>query len=328
MNVELSQEQLSTEYWYLRDKKKRVINLPQPLTSLADTHAHLTVFQKTDPAEALVRAALAGLRFLVMPLDPTEDVKDVPAFLTWWDEIKEHARAMLEQLEKIGIAISSAKNLFDELYFLAGIHPYGAQIWLDDASAHERLDMLLAHPHCLGIGEIGLDFGPYNELPQEVQLETFHQQLRMAHEYNLPVELHLRDGENDSLGHDLALQLLRKEGVPQAGCDLHCFTSGPEVMKPFVELGCHIAFGGAATFKRSDDIRAAFLACPDELLLSETDCPYMAPTPLRGMECEPAMVALTIDFLAEQRELAGVSSRAETYRNFWCNAHRFFGLTF
>lgn len=327
MNVELSQEQLSAEYWCLRDKKKRVINLPQPLAALADTHGHLTVFRQTDPVEALVRAALAGLRLLVVPLDPTEDVKDVSAFLNWWDEIREHAHAMLEQLAEIGIATSDDKDLLDKLYFIAGIHPYGAQIWLDDASAHERLDMLLANPYCLGMGEIGLDFGPYHELSADVQIETFRQQLRMAHEHNLPVELHLRDGENDSLGHDLALQLLRKEGVPQAGCDLHCFTSGPEIMKPFVELGCHIAFGGAATFKRSDDIRAAFFACPDELLLSETDCPYMAPTPLRGMECEPAMAALTIDFLAEQRELAGISSCEETYRNFWHNAHDFFGLT-
>ncbi len=95
-------------------------------------------------------------------------------------------------------------------------------------------------------------------------------------------------------------------------------------MAPFVEMGCHIAFGGAATFKRSEDIRAAFLACPDELILSETDSPYMAPVPLRGLACEPAMVALTVAQLAELRT---PEDPAQTYRQLWDNALAFFCLS-
>ena len=114
--------------------------------------------------------------------------------------------------------------------------------------------------------------------------------------------------------------------MPEAGCDLHCFTDSPEVMAPFAEMGCRIAFGGAATFNRSEDIRAAIAACPEHLIISETDAPYMAPVPLRGQECEPAMVALTADMVASVRAQACGVSREETYRAQWENAHRLFGL--
>ena len=140
------------------------------------------------------------------------------------------------------------------------------------------------------------------------------------------MELHLRDGADDHLGHDLALQVLGEEGVPEAGCDLHCFTDSPEVMAPFAEMGCRIAFGGAATFNRSEDIRAAIAACPEHLIISETDAPYMAPVPLRGQECEPAMVAFSAALIADVREQALSIPRVQTYTALWDNARRFFGL--
>ena len=142
----------------------------------------------------------------------------------------------------------------------------------------------------------------------------------------MPVELHLRDGDKNTLAHDGALRLLGEEGVPEAGCDLHCFTSGPEVMDPFVRMGCYVAFGGAATFARSDEIRAAVAACPEQRLLSETDSPYMAPVPLRGQECEPAMVALSVARIAEERERACAAPQAQTYAALWQNAGAFFGI--
>ena len=97
-------------------------------------------------------------------------------------------------------------------------------------------------------------------------------------------------------------------------------------MEPFVELGCHIAFGGAATFSRSDDIRAAAATCPQELLLSETDSPYMAPMPLRGQECEPAMVAFSVARIAQTREESSGIEQRKTYEALWNNANAFFEL--
>ena len=90
------------------------------------------------------------------------------------------------------------------------------------------------------------------------------------------------------------------------------------------DLDCYIAFGGASTFKNSDDIRRACVACPEHLILSETDAPYMAPHPLRGQQCESAMVALVCENLAQVRQQAGVASMQATYDALWNNACRIF----
>lgn len=292
----------------IADRKGREFETPEPPAPLADTHGHLSKRAAADAATLLSRAWDAGVRLHVIPVDPTDDVLDVPAFFAWLDEVR-----------------ALAGPLGEKTYFIAGSHPYGAAI-LDEA-ALARLDALLDHPRCLGVGEIGLDFGPYNELAADVQLEAFRTQMRVAHARNLPVELHLRDPEQGTpIAHDLALALLREEGVPAAGCDLHCFTSGPEVMQPFADMGCYIAFGGAATFARSEDIRAAAAACPRDLMLTETDCPYMTPVPLRGSKCEPAMVAFTAACVADVREEVLGEPRKATYEALWANARRFFSL--
>ena len=114
--------------------------------------------------------------------------------------------------------------------------------------------------------------------------------------------------------------------MPEAGCDLHCFTSNVHVMEDFKQLGCHIAYGGAATFSRSQDVRDALALTPSRYIITETDCPYMAPVPLRGEECEPAMVAFTAALAAQVRAEAGVASAQATYRALWQNACALFDL--
>lgn len=294
----------------ITDKKGHGHELPDALAPLADTHGHLSKRTPEDAAAALMRAHAAGVRLHVIPVDPTDDAPNPDVFFTWLEET--YARA---------------GEMGEGTYFVAGVHPYGAAAL--DGDARARLACLLDHPRCRGIGEIGLDYGPWNELAPNVQEEAFRVQLRIAHERGLPVELHLRDPDGDvSAAHIDALRILQDEGVPSAGCDLHCFTSGPEVMAPFTDLGCYIAFGGAATFGRSDDIRAAAAACPVHLMLTETDCPYMAPVPLRGERCEPAMVAFTAACVADVRaEVLGVP-RADTYAALWENACRFFAFEY
>lgn len=323
------------------DRKGRSRLAPKPLAPLADSHGHLLSEERSvDPPVALARAGLAGVGLLVVPLDPTE-TDDAQATLDELSRWQEAGQALLDEALARGaelprfdeVAFGSATpsaSLPSEVRIVAGVHPYGSAD-IDEACL-ERLDVMLADPRCVGVGEFGLDFGPYNELPADVQEQAFRRQLRIAHERSLPVELHIRDsvpgpGEPPRAeAHELAVRVLEEEGVPEAGCDLHCFTSGPSVMRPFVELGCHIAFGGAATFAKSDDIRDAAAACPSELLLSETDAPYMAPVPLRGTPCEPAMIAFTAGCVADVRASAGIASRSVTYRALWDNAREFFGL--
>ena len=320
----------------LRDAKGRPREAPAALAPLADTHGHLTCFRDVDAAEALCRAALVGVRLLVVPIDPVDDFglgeerwHDAAGLLGWLDEQVERAHELLATCERAGLRPPAygdgVPQLLDNVRIVAGAHPYGA-LRVGEPAVRRRLEVLLESPRCVGVGEIGLDVGPYAELTLERQEQAFRWQLAVARERNLPVELHIRDGEHDTAAHGCAERVLAEDGVPPSGCDLHCFTQGPEVMRPCVGRGCHIAFGGAATFKRSDAIRAAVAACPADRMLSETDCPYMAPVPLRGRECEPAMVALTSSALADVRAHELGVSRAATYQALWRNACAFFDL--
>ena len=117
------------------------------------------------------------------------------------------------------------------------------------------------------------------------------------------MELHLRHDVDDEAraSHADAYEALRRVGLPQAGCVLHCFGEDRTTMERFVDLGCYIAYGGAATFKRNEEVREAFAATPLDRILFETDCPYMAPEPIRGLECEPAMMTLTAQALSCDR---------------------------
>ena len=316
-----------------RDRRGAPCPAPAPLAPLADTHGHLTSFRSLDPALALARAALVGVRLLVVPVDPVSDVPrkwgSVPAFLSWLDEQVERAGACLDACAAQGVVPPElegfdAPALLDNVRIVAGAHPYGSAE-LDDA-AMDRLRELLESPRCVGVGEFGLDYGPYNDVPYQAQEEAFRRQLRLAHERDLPVELHIRDAVGDvrACAHLDAARILREEGVPARGCDLHCFTSDVRVMEDFTRLGCHVAFGGAVTFSRSEDIRKAAAYCPERYLLTETDSPYMAPVPLRGQECEPAMVAFTAARVAEVREDAGRGGRQSTYEALWANACKLF----
>ncbi len=312
------------------DGKGQPVELPVAGAPLADTHGHLTHFHQHDAAMALARASLAGVALLGVPVDPAGDARDAQALLQRIERMVEHAGDCVEQLVNWGVRPMGpvADGLLDHVRLWAGVHPYGAADFNADREVRQAMETLLASPRCVGIGEFGLDYGPYNRCDPREQLQAFATQLRMAHELGLPVELHIRDAEGDeqALAHREAAQVLERDGVPATGCDLHCYTSNASVMQPFVDMGCYVAFGGAATFARSEDIRDAAVACPSHLLLSETDSPYMAPVPLRGMECEPAMVAFSADVVATARAEAGVAARTETYEALWHNAHRLFGL--
>jgi TatD DNase family protein len=334
----LSSSQLDALTWedgsLFHDVRGRAVEFPAPLAPLADTHGHLTVFREHDAANALARAALAGVRLLVVPVDPADDVRDVPRFLDWFESKVDEARGLLDRYASIGLVPPEFPDrpglpqLLDNVWIVAGVHPYGAVDHLDDPSVGERLSLLLDSPRCVGVGEIGVDLGPYSDVPLDAQERALRDQLRVARERDLPVELHVRDARDDEAAsaHALVERVLREEGVPRRGCDLHCFTQGPEVMAPFVELGSHVAFGGAETFRSSDDVRQAAVECPERLILSETDSPYMAPVPLRGEECEEAMVAFSAASLAQVREDAGIASRQRTYDALWDNARALFSL--
>jgi len=321
-----------------RTSKGVPVELEMPLAPLADSHGHLTSFRGHDPAVALARATLAGVRLLVVPIDPSSDVgqgrgavrEDVPSLLGWLDDQVAIAADVALEARVSGVEAARVSDAGEDVRvrLIAGVHPYGAGAYLDDPAVDARLRELLASRRCVGVGEIGLDYTC--DVPRDVQEEAFARQLRLAHELDLPVELHIRDERDDpqTEAHRDAARVLAREGAPRRGCDLHCFTQGPDVMAPFVDMGCYVAFGGASTFKALDELREAAARCPADRMLLETDCPYMAPVPLRGQECEPAMASFTAANLARVREEAGAGDRRITYEALWDNACRLFGIAF
>ena len=320
-------------------KKKKVFRAPRPLYPLADTHGHLNSFWEARPAEVLARAALAGVGMLVTLYDPLGDKLTAEEFLAGFDGALAGARALLAEAGEQGLVPPFAAqvpageegpvDLLSHVRFLAGVHPYGADAYGD--GAEREILRALEHPCAAGIGEIGLDyhFDAEDEVavaPHDVQRACMARQLALAGERDLPVELHIRNdvGDEARCAHADALAVLDEAGVPAAGCVLHCFGEDRATMERFLERGCLIAFGGAATFKRNEAVRAAFAACPLDRLLLETDCPYMAPEPVRGIECEPALITFTAERLIAERVRVTGEDPVCIARAAWENSRRLF----
>lgn len=343
-------------------KKGRAQALPQLPAPCADTHGHIHCLSERTAASALARAAYAGVGLLICPIDPLLDEKTGvftrETIDSWIETTRAHTRALIAEAEHQGHAyprfsylsaddatpqtLRTHPLILDHTYVIAGVHPYGASAYSDQI--HARLAHILESPHCVGVGEIGIDFGPYNTTPAHDQIEAFTRQYLLARELDLPTELHIRDRDvNDTSAHDLCYSLLKTHGVNPRGVILHCFCSTPEVMKPFCDLGVTIAFGGVSTFASAEYVRQALTQAPRACIVTETDCPYMAPVPLRGCENEPACVAFTALAAAKARFFAKHAHALsadlhdcayvpqdpafyEEYAQMWNNACRMFAL--
>jgi TatD DNase family protein len=230
-----------------------------------------------------------------------------------------------------------------------GIHPHNASGWSEDTRA-ELLEHL-ADPRTAVLGEVGLDYW-YDLSPRDVQRDVFRRQVELAHVTGLPLMLHLRNAApeapveaeaapaasgstgigpevapaaHDGAGqpaeeptaHDDALAILDEEGWPEGGVILHCCSIGPDELRPWLERGTYIAFGGALTFKSSDAIRDSAAIVPADRLLLETDAPYMAPVPYRGQENGPEYTVFTAAYLADLRGCAPGEQRRSLLKQIW-----------
>lgn len=168
------------------------------------------------------------------------------------------------------------------LYTAIGTHPHDARLY--DDRAEEKIKALTKSEHVIAWGEIGLDFH-YDNSPRDVQLQVFKRQLRAAHECDLPVVIHTREAEPETieiLNTDYADA--KRRGV------FHCFSGSPDLARSALDLGFMISFSGIVTFKKADELRAVAKEVPLDRLLIETDCPYLSPIPYRGKRNEPAYV--------------------------------------
>src|SRR5918997_3878512 len=198
---------------------------------------------------------------------------------------------------------------YENVYAAAGVHPHDARLF-DDAVG-ERLRRLLAgSPRAVAWGEIGLDYH-YDHSPRDVQREVFRQQLRLAREAGLPVIIHSREADEDTV------EILAREwaGAERGGV-MHCFGGGRWMAERALELGFYVSFAGNVTFKKAEPLREVARFVPPDRLLVETDCPYLAPVPHRGRRNEPAYAADTARFLAELRGTTAEELGRATSDNF------------
>ena len=188
---------------------------------------------------------------------------------------------------------------YESVFASVGVHPHDAKLY--DDRAEEHLIELARSEKTIAWGEIGLDYY-YEHSPRDVQREVFRRQIRKARELDLPIIVHSRDANEDTveiLRDEYGIQALNGGRPDPSVGIMHCFGGTPEMARELLPLGFLISFAGNVTFKKAEDLRAAAKAVPLDRLLVETDCPFLTPVPFRGKRNEPSYVVHTARFLAE-----------------------------
>jgi TatD DNase family protein len=211
-------------------------------------------------------------------------------------------------------AVRVAEN-YENVYAAVGVHPHDAKLFTDEAEARLKR-IALESPRVIAWGEIGLDYH-YDHSPRDVQREVFRRQLRIAREASLPVIIHSRAADEDTVN------ILHEEmkGENARGI-MHCFGGSRLMAERVLELDFLVSFAGNVTFKKAEDLRDIARHIPPGRLLSETDCPYLTPVPFRGKRNEPARVREVAECLAGLHHLEAEEMGRITTENFY----RFFNL--
>ena len=248
---------------------------------LIDSHCHLNYAGLGDDVPGvLARARAAGVGgFLAISCRQTE-----------WDGV---------------IALADAHP---GVWATVGIHPHEADDHPDtDAST---LIAAAAHPRVIGIGETGLDYY-YDKSDRDWQKASFRSHITAARTAGLPLIVHTRDAEADTL------ELLKEAGEGRLTGVIHCFTASQAFADEALALGFYISLSGIVTFKNARDLQDTARTIPADRLLVETDSPYLAPVPMRGKTCEPGFVAHTAAFVAKLRGVNPEEIAATTTANFF-----------
>ena len=243
-----------------------------------------------------------------------------------YEGLAERQDEVLDNARKRGVSgflnISTRQREWDDVIGVAerhndvwasvGVHPH-------EADAHPDLGATALvegtnHPRVIAIGECGLDYY-YDKSDRQAQRERFQAHIEAARETGLPLIVHTREAEDDTA--EILSEAVREGGVTGV---LHCFTGSAELARKALDLGFFISLSGIVTFKNAADLQDTAKWLPADMMLVETDAPFLAPVPHRGQKCEPAFVADTANFVAELRgvELGtlGESTTANFFRLF------------
>ena len=258
---------------------------------LIDTHAHLDSADfSVDRDEVIARARQAGVGRMIT--------------VGCWNALTGFD------------SLAGVLSYYDFVYAALGVHPHDAKDVVDAAPWELIRSMALQKKsRVVAVGETGLDYH-YDNSPREVQKAVFRKQLSLARELNLPVIVHTREAEDDTM------EILKAEGVNETGGVFHCFSGSKALAGEALKTGFYLSFTGVITFPKATELRDVVRSTPIEKMLIETDCPYLAPVPHRGVRNEPSFIVETARAIADIKGL----TVEDVARITTLNAEDLFGL--
>lgn len=203
---------------------------------------------------------------------------------------------------------------YEDFYGVIGVHPSDTDE-LNDENFKE-LEEMLSHDRIVAVGEIGLDYH-YDDTNKEIQQKWFIRQLELARKCKLPVVIHSRDAAKDTI------DIMREQRANEIGGVVHCYSYSKEQAKEYLDMGFFFGIGGVLTFKNARKLVETVEYLPMEVMVLETDCPYLSPEPFRGKRNDSRNIQYVISKIAEIKGL----SREEVEEITWDNACRLYRLS-
>ncbi|WP_329410832.1 TatD family hydrolase [Streptomyces sp. NBC_00704] len=280
--------------------------LPAPLgVPVADSHTHLDM-QTDTVEEALAKAASVGVTTVVQVGCDVRGSRWAAETAAAHDSV--HAAVALHPNEAPRIVHGDPDN-----WSRQGARRAGGAAALDEALA--EIDRLAALPHVKGVGETGLDYFRTGPEGKEAQEYSFRAHVEMAKRHGKALVIHDRDAHAD------VLRVLKEEGAPERTV-FHCYSGDAEMAEICARAGYFMSFAGNVTFKNAQNLRDALAVAPPELLLVETDAPFLTPAPYRGRPNAPYLVPVTVRAMAAVRgvgeDALATALAANTARAFGC----------
>ncbi len=258
---------------------------------LIDTHVHLDDIRYDADRDAVFqRAEEAG----------------VEAFITIGCDVSTSTSAVKLATERPNV------------YATVGVHPH--EVKRIEPPWYDELRQLAQHPKVVAFGEVGLDYH-YDHSPREIQRQQFRQQITIAKSLNLPLVIHTREAQEDTM------TILREEQAKTVGGVFHCFSGDPWLAKEALDLGFYLSFSGIITFRNASLLRDIIRTVPDDRILIETDAPYLTPVPFRGKRNESAYVTYVAQQVAEVKFGDSPTGISEVSALTTTNAKRLFKIS-
>jgi len=234
--------------------------------SFFDIHAHLDMLEDT-PEVTIQKAKAAGVeKIFTIGTEPSD----------------------------FDFVLKTARQFYPDVYCTLGVHPHHGAIFTEEVG--HFIEKHLPEKEVVAVGEIGLDYYYKNSEPS-AQKEAFRRQLDIAKRFQMPVEIHTRDADEDTVE-------ILKEYKGQVRGVIHCFTGTEWLAKQCLDLGWNISFSGVVTFKNADPLREVCKIVPLDRMHVETDAPFLSPVPKRGQKNTPAFVLHTAEFVANLKQVS------------------------